>query len=261
MYTFQHAYPTLEHEQSAGRIVELFAQQPGIEAVLLTCSCARGKASADSCLDITILLHPDADRMDIEATWAYLNHSEPTFQRLRETGKYSHVDMTFTDGRFDPAAFYHGWTSGPDEFELAVGNLLVYSVPLWQGSDTLNQLRARWLPYYDEDLRRNRLAMARKYCLNNLHHIPPYMERGLYFQAFRRLYNALGEFMQALFISRRTYPIAYDKWVKEQIVEILQLPALYPQLVALLETQQLESDELAHKAATLENLLAECAVE
>lgn len=261
MYSFQHAYPTSEHEQGAQRVVEFFAQQPGVAAVLLTCSCARGKASADSCLDVAVVLHPDAARLDLEAMWAYADASDPVFQRLRAVGKYSNVDMTFTDGRFDPAAFHHGWTTGPDDFELAVGNLLVYCVPLWQRDDYFDRIRARWLPYYDENLRRERLAMARGYCLNNLHHIAPYVERGLYFQAFRRLYNALGEFLQALFISRRTYPIAYDKWIKEQIVEILELPALYPQLVALLETHQLESRELADKARTLENLLAQYAAE
>ncbi len=53
------------------------------------------------------------------------------------------------------------------------------------------------------------------------------VDRGLYFQAFDRLYNAHQEFLQALFISRRTYPIVYNKWIHEQIVDILHLPELY----------------------------------
>ena len=56
-----------------------------------------------------------------------------------------------------------------------------------------------------------------------------------------------------MFIARRIYPIAYDKWVREQVVEILQLPDLYPQFVHLLEVDHLESDELIHKAETIEN--------
>ena len=35
-------YPSVEHERAAERIVALFARQPDVSAVLLTCSCARG---------------------------------------------------------------------------------------------------------------------------------------------------------------------------------------------------------------------------
>lgn len=90
---------------------------------------------------------------------------------------------------------------------------------------------------------------------NNLHHIPLYVERGLYFQSFDRLYNPFQEFLQALFIARRTYPIAYNKWIREQVEEILGLPELYAQLPRLLEIRHFESREIAEKAVTLERLL------
>ena len=67
---------------------------------------------------------------------------------------------------------------------------LVYSVPLLETGDYFKRLRARWLPYYNERLRKERLAGVREFCLNNLGHIPLYVDRGLYFQAFDRLYNA-----------------------------------------------------------------------
>lgn len=57
--------------------------------------------------------------------------------------------------------------------------------------------------------------MVRHYCLNNLNHIPLYVNRGLYFQAFDRPYNAIREFIQALFIGYQTYPIAYAKWIRD----------------------------------------------
>lgn len=56
----------------------------------------------------------------------------------------------------------------------------------------------------------------------------------------------------ALFIARRTYPIAYDKWIREQVADILNLPDLYSRLVHLLEIKRLESDELIQKAKTIE---------
>ena len=81
------------------------------------------------------------------------------------------------------------------------------------------------------------------------------MDRELYFQAFHRLYDASREFLQALFISRRTYPIAYDKWIREQVEEILGMPELYRQLPHLFEIEHFESGEIAKKAELLNHLL------
>ncbi len=258
MYTFRAAYPTLQHEQAAEHIVDLFSCQSHVQAILLTCSCARGKATRDSCLDIAVLIKPEvleAERRDLEQMWESVDQTDPVFKSLRSIGKYSHVDLEFVNGLFEPG--YHGWTSGPDAFELAIGNLLVYSVPLWEQGDYLRQLKSQWLPYYGEELGRERLEMVRRYCLNNLHHIPGLVARGLYFQSFHRLWHAFGEFLQALFISRRIYPIAYDKWIREQVEEILELPHLYVALPKLFEIRRFESDDIASKAQTLERLLAE----
>ena len=193
MYTPHPSYPTPQHEAAARRIAEFFSGRAGVEAVLLTCSVARGKASPDSCLDIAVLLRPEslaAQREELERAWAQVYTSERVFAELRRVGMYSQVDLDFYDGCFDPHG--HGWTSGPDEFELGIGNLLAYSVPLWEGGAYYAELRQTWLPYYAESLRLERLEMVRRYCLNNLNHIPPYLERGLYFQSFNRLYHALG---------------------------------------------------------------------
>lgn len=257
-----HAYPTPHHQRAAQAIVDYFSRQPDVQAVLLTCSCARGKAVPESCLDVAILLLPEAletMRAALEQAWERFYSTEPVFQPLLQIGKYSHVDLEFISGDFRPG--YHGWTSGADEFELELGNFLAYSAPLWERGDYLARLKERWLPYYDADLRQERLGMVRRFCLNNLHHIPPYAERGLYFQCLKRLHDAFGEFLQALFISRRVYPIAYDKWIREQIVEILGLPELYPRLVKLFEFQNFESLEAVVKADELEQLLENYCVE
>lgn len=62
-------------------------------------------------------------------------------------------------------------------------------------------------------------------------------------------------FLQALFIARRTCPIAYDTWIQEQVVEILGLPELYAHLPPLFEIERFESAELAGKARDLQRLL------
>jgi predicted nucleotidyltransferase len=256
----QAAYPTPEHETAAETITAFFATNYSIDAVLLVNSCARGKATRDSCLDIVVLANPaflQPQLAQLEADWARFEESHATIKALKRVGKYSEVHLDFIDGVFAPPE--RDEAAGPDDFELWMGNYLAYSYPLWQGSDYWTRLKAQWLPYYGEGLRRQRLNMVRHYCLNNLHHIPLYVERGLYFQSLDRLYNAYREFLQALFIARRVYPIAYNKWIREQVEEILGLPALYKQLTHLFEFKRLESSEIAGKAEEVESLLEQYA--
>lgn len=249
-------YPTPEHEAAAEVITDFFVSNYKIDAVLLVNSCARGKATRDSCLDIIMLARPDPSRSTLsalEAGWQELEQSGEAIKALYRVGKYSVVHPDFVHGVFTPHE--QDETAGPDDFELQIGNFLAYSVPLWEGSDYFASLKAQWLPYYSEELRQTRLERVRWFCLNNLQHIPPYIERGLYFQSFDRLYNAYREFLQALFIARRTYPIAYDKWIREQVEEILGLPELYTQLTHLFEIRHFESHEIADKAKEVEELL------
>jgi predicted nucleotidyltransferase len=255
-------YPTIEHTQASEVVVDFFSVCPDVEAVILIGSCARGKATPDSCLDFLVLVLPEVlstEKAALEQRWSNFYETEDVFKVLRQVGKYSHVDLDFINGCFVPKP--RSPTSGPDEFELEIGNTLVYSVSLWERSNYLEYLKARWLPYYDESLRRKRLAMVRRYCLDNLDHIPMFVDWGLYFQAFHRLYDAFREFLQALFISRGTYPIAYDKWIREQIEEILGMPELYQQLRKLFEIEHFESQEISRKAEALGRLLKEYVAE
>lgn len=252
----QATYPTSQHAKAADSITHFFTSNYDIDAVMLVNSCARGKATRDSCLDINILVQPESLKTQIttlEAGWASFDESDASIQALKATGKYSVVHLDFVDGVFTP--YEQDEAAGPDWFEVSVGNLLAYSVPLWQGSDHLSQIKTLWLPYYNDELRAQRLTQVRWFCLNNLHHIPLYIERGLYFQSFDRLYNAYQEFLQALFIARRTYPIAYNKWIREQVKEILGEPALYDQLTHLFEIKHFESVEIVDKAMKVEALL------
>jgi predicted nucleotidyltransferase len=252
----QAKYPTVEHKRASEAATEFFAKFSDVEAVILKGSCARGKASRDSCIDIAVLLQPTVfakRKDDLEQEWNKFYKKAEVFKSLQKVGKYSEVHLDFIDGDFEPKP--RNWTSGPDEFELEIGNSLVYTVPLLVHDNYLCDLKAKWLPYYDEKLRKERLSMVCRYCRNNLDHVPLYVDRALYFQAFHRLYDAFREFLQALFISRRTYPIAYDKWIREQIEEILKLPELYRKLPKLFEIKHFESQETTQKAKDLSNLL------
>ena len=170
-------------------------------------------------------------------------------------GRFSVVHFDYVDGTYDAPTWDDG--GGPDSFELEIGNQLAYGVPLWEGSNYLTQLKKKWLPYYDEDLRQKRLAMVRHACLQDLEHISWFCGRALYFAAFDRLYKALQEYLQALFIAHRTYPIAYNKWIRQQIEGILGQPELYKRLPPLLEISQFESSEMVEKAQLLKSLVSQ----
>ena len=255
-------YPTTEHQHAAEAIVGFFSHSADVLTVNLTNSCARGQASPDSCLDIVVIAHPQVMKAKgdaIEEQWNQFYNAEKVFSELKQVGKYTEVHLDIIDGRFSPQP--RDEVAEPDGFELEIGNYLAYSVPLWQGDDYLDQLKEKWLPYYDEMLRNQRQVMVRRYCLNNLEHIPLLVDRGIHFQAFHRLYLAFREFLQVLFITHKTYPIAYDKWIREQIEEILEIDDLYPRLLAIFEIESFESDELKAKAEEVKALLNQFVVE
>ena len=175
------------------------------------------------------------------------------FGRLKQHGPFAVLHLDHFNGRFIPSVWDDG--GGPDGFELAIGNRLVYGVSLWERGEDLMRLKSDWLPYYDEALRRQRLGMVKDACLADLEHIAWYVDRGLYFAAFDRLYRAFQEFLQALFIAHRVYPLAYNKWIREQVEGTLVRPDLYTQLPPLLQISRLESRELIEKAGVLKALV------
>ncbi len=258
LINIQPAYPTIQHARSAEAAVSVFSGDPAVEAVLLMGSCARGKAAPSSCVDLLVLSRPEVlavERPRLEALWQSQYPEAPVYQEMLALARFSHIDLDFIDGSFDPAVHDHGWTSGADSFELEVGNTLAYTVPLFENGTYYQELRSRWLPYYSDDLRSQRLEMVLKYCRNNLDHIPYLAPRELYFQSFKRLYHAFEEFLQALFIAHHTYPIAYDKWVRESVTDILGLPDLFDHLAHILEVAPFESQQTLEKAHELNVLI------
>jgi predicted nucleotidyltransferase len=246
------AYPTPAHERAAVEITRSFAERTDAEAVLLTNSCARGKATPDSCLDMLVLVAAGSPaRARLEEEWVRFRDESDAVAELRRAGRWSVVHLDVEDGVFRPGPILDEF----DWFEVQVGNALVYSLPLFERGDRLERLRADWLPFYDEALRAERLAEARRYCLEFLERIPWYLDRELWFQALDRLHSAFRGFLLGLHVARRTYPISYDKWIREQVAGNLGLPERYEQLPTLFELRRLESRELEDKAAQLRALV------
>jgi hypothetical protein len=93
------------------------------------------------------------------------------------------------------------------------------------------------------------------YVVNDLDHVPLMIRRDEPFHAFHRLYLAFQGFLQALFISRRMYPISYDKWVREQVEGILGLSELYACLPPIIGVDRLRAPALTEAAERLRSLL------
>jgi len=249
-------FPTELHRRVADLVAGFFSEQAHVDTILVVNSCARGKAVAGSDLDMAVLITPTALSQEVQSLtmkWNQFMATQPMVHRFRSTGRFTQVHVDVFDGRMTPTVWDDG--GGPDSFEIEIGNRVAYAAPLGEVGAYCRQLQSEWLPYYGDDLRLSRLAMVREACARDLAAVPFFLGRTLYFQAFDRLYKAFQEFLQALFLARRTYPLAYNKWIREQVTEWLSLPDLYQKLPQILSVRSIESAELGQKADALRVLL------
>lgn len=249
-------FPTALHQQLARLAAGLFKTSAHVDTVLVVNSCARGQAVPESDLDLAVLATPDAtaeEVRDLEAAWLAFAEADPTVLAFRNVGRFTRVHLDVFDGRFSPTVWDDG--GGPDSFEVEIGNRVALAAPLDAPGRFFQELQARWLPYYDEDLRARRLTMVRQACTYDLERVHFFLSRGLHFPAFDYLYKSYQQFLQALFIAHRVYPLSYTKWIREQVVDRLALPDVYRELPSLLSVRNIESAELGEKAAKLRGLL------
>jgi len=255
---FKPSFPTKLHQAAAELIGDFFAAIPAVDTVLVVNSCARGQAVAESDLDFAILMKPDTsltEKSFMESSWNNYVQTHPTFLKYKQSNQFAHLHLDLIDGNYIPGT----WGNGEpiDYFEIEIGNQICYSAPLGNTGAFFKELRQKWLPYYDEELRLQRLQMSIGACQYDLDHISFYMKRGLYFHSFDILCKAFQEYLQTLFIANKTYPIAYNKWLKEQISVWLNMPDLYPKLPPILSITNIESSEIIEKANLLRHLLNE----
>jgi len=249
-------FPTALHELAAETAYRFFRPQAAVDTILVTNSCARGQAVPESDLDMAVLIRPGTSEQEakqLEGTWQQELATNDVLRRYRASGTHAHVHLDLITGDYAPEIWDDG--GGPDWFEVGIGNQLAYSAPMHEAGSYFRQLQAQWLPYYGADLRHQRLEMVRAACTYDLGHVSFFVQRGLYFQAFDRLYKSFQEFLQALFISHQVYPLTYNKWIRMQVEEWLGLPELYRALPPVISVRNIESDELIERAGDLEDLL------
>ncbi len=93
-------YPTREHERAATEITAFFKAQRDTQAVLLTNSCARGKAAPDSCLDMQVLTRPECVQ-ELEQAWDRFAAGIPAVAELNDAGRWTDIHLDVTDGVFE----------------------------------------------------------------------------------------------------------------------------------------------------------------
>jgi hypothetical protein len=249
-------FPTRLHQDTAGMISAFFLSNSNVDTILMVNSCARGTAVPESDLDLAVLIKPKTSDNEIEilnSSWMAYLETEPAFSKFKQSSPFASIHLDIIEGIYKPGILE---IAGPiDYFEIEIGNQVCYSAPINDAGNYFQELQKKWLPYYENGLRFERMEMIKKSCHYNLDHIPLLTERGLHFHAFDILYKAFQEYLQILFIANRTYPIAYNKWIKEQIVKWLGRPDLYPKLLPILSVNNIESDEVNGRAKMLRELL------
>jgi predicted nucleotidyltransferase len=254
--TYKPSFPTMLHQDTAELVRDYFLAISNVDTVLVVNSCARGQAVPESDLDFAVLVKPETTPIqieNIETAWLSYSVNQPTFLKYKKSSQFAHLHLDIIDGSYTPTILEIGVAS--DFFEIEIGNQICYSAPMDHAGSYFQELQNKWLPYYNEELRLQRLTMTREACEYDLNHIPFFIKRGLYFQAFDILYKAFQEYLQTLFIANKTYPIAYNKWIKDQVVTMLNKPDLYPKLSPILSVSNIEGNEINDKVKMLRELL------
>jgi len=253
-------FPTTLHRDAAEVVQDYFLTLPIIDTVLIVNSCARGLAVPESDLDFAILAKPGTAKKEIEkaeAAWQIFSNNHATISNYKKSSPYAHLHLDIIDGNYIPATIEPG--EPIDYFEIEIGNQICYSAPMGIAGEYFRELQSKWLPFYNEELQQQRFKASAGACEYDLDHIPFFIKRELYFQAFDLLYKAFQEYLRTLFIANKIYPIAYNKWIKEQVVKWLNKPDLYPKLSPVLSVSNIESDGINNKARLLRELLYDLA--
>ena len=155
---FQPIFPTQLHQDAANLIRDYFLTVRQVDTVLVVNSCARGVAVPESDLDFAILVKPattPSEIVNIENTWRIYLETHPLFLKYKQSNQFAHLHLDIIDGNYLPAILEKG--EPVDHFEIEIGNQICYSAPMDNAGLYFIELQSKWTPYYNEELRLERL--------------------------------------------------------------------------------------------------------
>jgi hypothetical protein len=253
------AFPTPRHAELALALGRLFAAEPELSAILVGGSLARGAGTPASDLDLLLLIPGRAlpafvarERApEFASLGAQRVEPEPDGVTLDFGGLPAHIWMS--DGELRPR------DRGPvldDPFELEVAALYVNARLLLDRDGRYGRLRARYLPFYGEELRQARLAALAAELEGHCREVERLAARGLHFAGLQALLTAFRAFVLGLHLSRRRYPLDLLKHLEAQVADGLGRPDLVPVLRSVLALPELDGPTLTDRAGRLRRLWA-----
>ena len=145
-------------------------------------------------LDLAILVTPgtsDHEMKKMLTEWESFSASAPAILKFRQLSPFAHVHLDIVEGKYVPGIIDAG--EPIDYFEVEIGNQICYSAPMTRAGSYFQELKQRWLPYYEDEVRMPRLSAVKNACNYDLDHIPLLIKRELYFHAFYTLVEAKSE--------------------------------------------------------------------
>ncbi len=258
------SYPNQSYREVLTRVVKYFRTYNGVYAIVLTGSLARGKAVEGSCIDLHVFLENEQFKdlvserslgSRIEA-YSQLGGRICFYEGEVEGGLLFggiRVDVGFTNAEFDPHS-KNSFDVVRDEFETTIGNLLAYSVVLYEKDGRHQRLKQKYLPFYNDRLRKARLNATKEEFDYKIWKTKWLADRGEYLASLGALLEAQRILLQHVFIKERKYPIDYTKWINEQCLKILRMPDLYQDIVSTISGLELTKRGMHEKANNLEQL-------
>ncbi|HKF69059.1 MAG TPA: nucleotidyltransferase domain-containing protein, partial [Vicinamibacterales bacterium] len=117
------AFPTARHQSVADLAARFFKGHAEVDTVLVVNSCARGRATPESDLDLAVLVKPPlpAQRcQQLEMAWLSFGEANTQLVEFRCASRFAHVHVDVFDGQFVTTIWDDG--GGPDSFEVEIGN-------------------------------------------------------------------------------------------------------------------------------------------
>jgi len=108
-------FPTDTHARVADAIAHTFATDDAVDTILITNSCARGRATPESDLDLVLLATAGLSALAVaglEARWAAFLAHDSDVQEFRNTGPFAHVHADVITGVYTPNVWDDARTFG-----------------------------------------------------------------------------------------------------------------------------------------------------